>query len=82
MDNALSVRKTEELIRQYSTNKPKSKKASGKRLSAEYKSVQDNLSSMLGTKVALKPGKDGKGQIVINFMSDDDLNRILEVMED
>ncbi len=81
----LSVRKTEALISQYSKH---AKKASTKPAPAAsalpdaYVDVRENLRSYLGTKVGLKRNDSGRGQIVINFTSDDDLNRILELIEE
>ncbi len=77
----LSVREIEDLISKYSEGKDKSKKAGGAKLSAEYKSVQDTLSSFFGAKIQLKAKGAGKGSIVINFSSDEELNRILDVCE-
>jgi len=81
----LSVRKTEALISQYSKHKKKtSSKPSpaASTLPDAYVDVRENLRSYLGTKVALKRNDSGRGQIVINFTSDDDLNRILELIEE
>lgn len=80
-NEGLSVREIEDLIAKYSDSKDKSKKAGGAKLSAEYKSVQDALSSFFGTKIQLKAKGSGKGSIVINFNSDDELNRILDICE-
>ena len=41
--------------------------------------VESNLKSYFGTKVKLKE-KNGKGQIIIDYMTMDDLNRLLEMM--
>ncbi|MEM7105421.1 MAG: ParB/RepB/Spo0J family partition protein [Bacteroidota bacterium] len=79
--NQLSVRRVEELIRQFQKADKKEAPAASK-LSKDYRKVQDNLSSYLGTKVALKVGKKGNGQITINFANDEDLNRILDLLED
>jgi ParB family chromosome partitioning protein len=76
----LSVREIEDLIAQYSETKDKSKKPSAK-IPAEYRAVQDTLSSFFGTKIQLKTKGGGKGSIVINFNSDDELNRILDTCE-
>lgn len=82
----LSVRATESLVRRY--NEPKEggagsvkKESSG--LPDDYQRVQNQLRDQLGAKVQLKL-KDkvkGKGQIVINFASNDDLNRLLDVID-
>jgi len=82
IESKLSVRQTEELVRKYS-GKPTEKKATKPaKLGDEYKDVQKNLRSHLGTKVTLKVSGKGKGQIVIPFMSNEDLNRILELIEE
>ncbi|NJL75654.1 MAG: chromosome partitioning protein ParB, partial [Saprospiraceae bacterium] len=49
-------------------------------LDGNYRKVQDNLIHFLDTKVQLKVSDKGKGQIVIPFQSDEDLNRILDLL--
>lgn len=79
--NGLSVRKVEELVREVQkSGKPmKSTKADG--ISFQYMKVQDDLASKFGTRVKLKLRDKGTGSIEIAFMSDDDLNRILEMLD-
>lgn len=78
--NELSVRKTEELVRSYQT-KPEEKEAQEKpQLSYELKNIQNKLSSHFGTKVILKSDKGNKGEIKIPYVSHEDLNRILEII--
>ncbi|RYG46632.1 MAG: chromosome partitioning protein ParB, partial [Chitinophagaceae bacterium] len=43
--------------------------------------LQDDLASKFATRVKLKVSQNGKGAIEIPFMSDDDLNRILELLD-
>lgn len=80
----LSVRKTEEMVRLINTGSltPQNK---GKTVPADlppaYKSVQSRLSDRLETKVKIRKGNDHKGEIVIPFYSEADLNRLLELME-
>ena len=74
--NDLSVRQTEALI---SDSSPKSASSiKKKRIHPEVIKIQDRLSAFFGTKVALKRNEKGKGQIIIPFNSDDELNDILE----
>jgi ParB family chromosome partitioning protein len=80
-NEGLSVREIEDLISKYSESKEKAKKPAAAKLNAEYKTVQDTLSSFFGTKIQLKSKGAGKGSIVINFNSDEELNRILDVCE-
>ena len=51
-------------------------------LGSEYKDVQENLKDFFGAKVQLKRKSNGKGQIIIPFSSDRDLNRLLDLLED
>lgn len=76
----LSVRQVEALVR--SGLQPKNPKKKEEKLPMPYLKVQDRISSSLSTRVQLKHHNSGKGQIVINYYSDDDLNRILEVIEE
>ncbi|NQV75970.1 MAG: ParB/RepB/Spo0J family partition protein [Bacteroidetes bacterium] len=84
--NGLSVRKVEELVRQiypsqiHTIGKDK-KKSKGRAISFQYMKIQDDLASKFSTHVKLKLGEKGKGSIEINFMSDDDLARILEMLD-
>ena len=60
-------------------NKQKAK--AKEKLSVHFQKVQDDLATHLGTKVNLKQNAKGKGQIVIAFTSDEDLNRILDILQ-
>ncbi|WP_234734404.1 ParB/RepB/Spo0J family partition protein [Tellurirhabdus bombi] len=75
-----SVRKVEEAVRNLS-NSPE---ALPERRSTPYKqeirSLQFKLSSMFGTKVSIKSDDKQKGEIKIPFTTQDELNRILDVL--
>ena len=77
IDNNLSVRDSETLFK--SPVQPLKRKKS-KIYSQQVKTVEDKLIEILGTKVKLKAGKD-KGSIEISYYSDDDLERIIELIE-
>ena len=47
-----------------------------------FRSVVDNLSGFFGSKIQFKRKPTGAGQIVVNFKNDDDLNRILDLIEE
>lgn len=74
-----SVRELETKVEQWRAEKlkPSRKKPN---LDGNYRKVQDNLINFLDTKVQLKVSDKGKGQIVIPFQSDEDLNRILDLL--
>jgi ParB family chromosome partitioning protein len=77
--NNLSVRETEKLVKLNSpvASKPKTESA----ITSDFRSLQDKLSSIYETKVLLKPNAGGKGQIVINYYSIEDLNRLIDMLD-
>jgi ParB family chromosome partitioning protein len=81
----LSVRQTEELVKDYS-DKPKRKNIAAPNKLSEVpfaiKKMQEQLTSHLGTKVLINRGVDGKGEILIRFYNDDDLSRLVETMSE
>lgn len=85
INKGLSVRKVEELVRfvNDAASKNKSKgNTKEKSMSFEFQKIQDDLASKFATKVTLNvKGKGGKGTIEIPFMSEDDLSRILELLD-
>lgn len=81
IDKGLSVRKVEELVRNLS-NLPASKPAKkAAPISFEYQKLQRELTSKFSTRVKLKVSENGKGAIEIPFGSEDDLSRILELLD-
>lgn len=80
VNKGLSVRKVEELVRSihHVQVKPKSAPAA---VSFEYQKLQKDLASKFATKVKLKVNENGKGAIEIPFVSNDDLSRILELLD-
>lgn len=80
---SLSVRQTEALVRKVTEHgkKPGTDKTP-KRLPLAYQKVQNRLSSALSTRVSMKPKNNGSGEIVIHYFSDDDLNRLLDLLDE
>jgi ParB family transcriptional regulator, chromosome partitioning protein len=77
----LSVRQTEELVRQlYKSAKPAVKTAAKSGLPPSYKRIEDNLASHFGTRVVLKQAKNGTGNITIDYYSLQELNKILDLV--
>jgi ParB family chromosome partitioning protein len=74
----LSVRQTEELVRKLYTGEKSTKKKTGGEVNASMKKVEDRLSSHLGTKVRISHQKSGKGSILLEYYSLDELNGLLE----
>lgn len=77
-EKQISVRELEELVKESEIPKQVKKKEKLSK-STHIKAIESNLKSHFGAKVDIKD-KDGKGQIVINYLSNDDLNRVLEVL--
>jgi ParB family chromosome partitioning protein len=50
-------------------------------ISFQYQKIQDDLSSKFATRIKMKVQDGGKGKIEIPFLSDDDLSRILELLD-
>ena len=81
IQRGLSVRQVEQLVKDMAVEK--GGKESGKiavKLPPPYKRIEDNIASHLSTRVKLDRKKNGKGSILIEFYSDDDLERIMEKM--
>jgi ParB family chromosome partitioning protein len=80
--DGLSVRKVEEMVRNMQ-KQPAGKKDAAKQPSLTYhiQKIQDDLASKFSTKVKLKVGSQGAGSIEIPFLSEDDLGRILEMLD-
>ena len=79
--NGLSVRKAEELVREIQKSGIKKNAPKQESVSFEYQKIQDDLASKFATRVKLKVQGKGKGAIEIPFMSEDDLSRILELLD-
>lgn len=83
IDEEWSVRKTEEAVRALLT-KPDASETAKKPVShvhPEIVQLQNRLSNRYGTRVQVNRNEQGKGEIKIPFFSDEDLNRILEILE-
>lgn len=79
-NKGLSVRQTEDLVRNLYKGTPvkKSVKAG---LAAPFKKIEDNLASHYGTRVKMQHNKKGHGAITIEYFSVQELNSILEKMQ-
>jgi len=83
--NQLSVRATEDLIKNLNANSQTKKPTTDNRkpssvLPPAYKRIEDQIASHFSTKIKLDRKKTGKGTIVIEFYNDSDLERICESM--
>ena len=76
----LSVRSTEEIIATMKPTSKSAKKSSVKGVSGAGLAAAELLSGYLDTRVSVESGK-GKGKIVIEFAGNEDLQRIVDLIE-
>jgi ParB family chromosome partitioning protein len=85
LKDSLSVRKVENLVKKLMVEGISEKKSftikSPKIFNSNLADVEDKLRKVFGTKVHCKQNKEGKGEIVIEFYSNDELERLFELFE-
>ena len=81
IQQGLSVRKVEELVREMQKSPVKKEGKQPEPVSYQLQKIQDDLASKFSTRVTLKLGSKGNGVIEIPFLSEDDLGRILEMLD-
>ncbi len=86
-----SVRRVEELVREYNeggkpdtqedeqSDKPVKKEKAN--LGEQYNALKDQLSARFGTKIKFDRNERGKGKITIPFANDEELERIVEILD-
>ncbi|MDG2342493.1 MAG: ParB/RepB/Spo0J family partition protein [Cytophagales bacterium] len=79
LSNKLSVRKTEDLVRNFNKEKLSLRKIESKK-NNEIIKIESKLSSYFGTKVKTQ-GDEKKGKILIPYKTTNELNRILELLD-
>lgn len=81
IDEKLSVREIERIVKNILSDKDKSKDRSEteKELNSYYRDIKDRLQDFFGTKVNLS-NKKNKGKIEIEYYSEEDLQRILDII--
>ena len=73
-DEKLSVRETEKLIKELKNPKKVVEN------DFIYKDLEEKMKTVMGTKVHVNPKKKGKGKIEIEYYSDEELERIFELI--
>jgi len=81
INQGLSVRKTEELVREMQRTVVKKEGKQPEPISFQIQKIQDDLASKFSSRVILKVAGQGKGTIEIPFLSESDLSRILELLD-
>ncbi len=82
IENELSVRETEKLIRRFMANQEKEANRPEDEVPFEkkvnYRFIENQLKDLFNTKVKIKDGKN-KGRIEIDYFSDEELDRLLSL---
>ena len=81
--SGLNVRQTEELVKNIAeSSKELQKIQKSEPRNSEIVQIENNLISKFGTKVVIQKKRGGKGKIQIEFYSENDLQRILDILTD
>ncbi len=81
LDESLSVRQVEQLVREMNQPMSRKKKRKNPELPEKYLNISSQLSHLLDTKVSLKKNNNGTGTIVISFKDDEDLAHVVSILE-
>jgi len=83
IDDGLSVRKTEELVRkmQMTRLKDPERNEKKKQLNEDFQDLSGHLSEIFKSDVQFRINQQGKGKIVIPFDNTEQMERILEVLD-
>ena len=79
-DEKLSVRETERLMKNLQKEK-KDKKDQKTENEFIYKGIEEKIKMILGTKVTVNHKKNNKGRIEIEYYSNEELERIMDLLE-
>jgi ParB family chromosome partitioning protein len=82
LNKNLNVRQTEELVRSTSSEPTRSKNKTQTAIPEKFKEATAQLSVKLGAKVKLKRNNIGVGSIVISFKNDEDLDKIISLINE
>ena len=76
-----SVRKVEEIVRSLDEENGYPVLSKKKELPGEYKIFKGHLGKIFGSRIGISVNEKGKGKIVIPFKSEQDLDRIVKIIE-
>lgn len=78
-DEKLSVRETEKLVKALKNPKKEIKKPKPEHMFV-YNSIEEQMKNIIGTKVSVNPKANGKGKIEIEYYSEQELERIYDLI--
>lgn len=80
-DEKLSVRETEKLVKEILQPKKEKKPATETQIDVIYHQLEEKIKSIVGTKVAIHHKNNNKGKIEIEYYSQAELERLIEMFE-
>lgn len=78
-DEKLSVRETEKLIKLLNSQKPKKEIAITNEDNFIFQDLEEKMKKLFGTKVSIHKKQNNKGKIEIEYYSNDELERIMDL---
>lgn len=81
VEEKLSVRDVEKLVKMMNRPPKEKKPEKGPDIDLIYRQVEDKLKSIMGTKVVINQKDKNKGRIEIEYYSQEELERLIELME-
>lgn len=78
-DEKLSVRETEKLVKALKNPKKEIKKPKSEHTFV-YDNIEEQMKNIIGTKVSVNPKANGKGRIEIEYYSEEELERIYDLI--
>ena len=81
VQEVLSVRDVEKLVKMMNRPEKKKKEEKGPDIQLIYRQLEEKLKSIMGTKVTINRKDRNKGRIEIEYYSQEELERIIELME-
>lgn len=80
-DEKLSVRETEKLVKEVLNPREKKEEPVDSALELIYQQLEEKIKGIIGSKVAIHRKNKDKGKIEIEYYSQDELERIVELLE-
>jgi ParB family transcriptional regulator, chromosome partitioning protein len=81
LNGELTVRALEQIRMNYKAEKGQKPSPAAARVPEHIRTIQDQFSAFFGAKALLKRDNSGKGQLVIKFSNDGELNRLIDSID-
>lgn len=78
IDGQLSVKALYTLLEQQGLSTPPKRRAAAPGKDVHWQALEDQFRTALGMKIELKPGRTGRGTLMIEFSTDDEIEDLLE----